>query len=104
MTVRVYYLETETIDGTERIKGSQYIKNAIAEIEGTERKVIMDTDANTHDALKALAAKVRTALPEEQQALAALDFTPSPPSPLEQRVAALEIKLASLSLPLVKGD
>ena len=96
MTVRVYYLKTEIIDGTERIKGSQYIKNAIVDIEGMRHKVTMDTDTNTHTALKALAACSRTAYPKEQQALAAVDFTPPPPSPMEQKIADLETRLAAV--------
>lgn len=96
MTVRVYYLETEIIDGTERIKGSQYIKNAIVDIEGMQRKVIMDTTTVTHNILKALAASSRTAYPEEQKAFAAVDFTPPPPSPLEQKVQDIETRLAAV--------
>lgn len=95
MTIRVYYLDTETIDGVEHVKGEAVITNAILEIEGTQRKLIMDTTPTQHDALRKLAASNRLAYPQEQAALQACDFTPPPPS-LQSQVDELKARLTTL--------
>ena len=40
MTIRVYYLETETIDGTDRMIGESIITNALVQSEDNLRKVM----------------------------------------------------------------
>jgi len=72
MAVKTYYLETEIINGTERVKGIDYIHHAILEIEGTKRKLIMDTTADEDSALSALALEVREPTAEELDAFNAL--------------------------------
>lgn len=95
MTVRVYYLDTELIDGVEKVKGEAVISNAILEIEGTQRKLTMDTTTAQHDALKKLAASSRLAYPQEQAALQACDFTPPPPN-LQLQVDELKARITTL--------
>jgi len=74
MAVKVYYLETEIIDDTERVKGINHIHHAILEIEGTRRKLIMDPTADEDSALSALALEVREPTAEELDAFNALEL------------------------------
>lgn len=95
MTIRVYYLDIETINGVDKVKGESIISNAILEIEGTQRKLTMDTTTAQDTALKTLAASSRLAFPQEQAALQACDFTPPPPS-LQSQVDELKTRLTTL--------
>ena len=95
MTVRVYYLDTEIIDGVERVKGEEHIHDALLEVEGTQRKLVMDTTSEEHDALKKLAASSRLAYPQEQVALQAFPFPPATPS-LQQQLDELKARLDAL--------
>lgn len=95
MTVRVYYLDTEIVNGTEKVLGESIIKNAILEVEGKQRKLTMDTTTTQHSALKAVATSSRSATPEEAARLQALDFTP-PTKSLDQEVAELKTRITTL--------
>jgi len=63
--IRVYYLETEMIDGAEKPKGIEYIHHAILEVEGMLRKLIQDTTDEEHNGLIAVANTWREATQEE---------------------------------------
>jgi len=89
MTVRVYYLETEIVDGTEKVKGESIISRAILEKEEQQYKLIMDTSPEQDTALQALATSTRLAYPEEEAAYA--KFLADFPEDAEQRDLAQEI-------------
>ncbi len=102
MTIRVYYLDTRIIDGVQHVDGEQYIDRALLEVEGTQRKLIMDTSSEQHDSLKNLATSHRLAYPQEEAALRNcifLDTTPgleSQVAELRSKVAAVEAKVSAL--------
>ena len=81
MTIRVYYLEVERIENTEKVRGIEYIHNAILECseKPNVRKLIQDTIEAEHTALSALALEVRKPTPQEIEAFNTLPI-PSPPA------------------------
>ena len=95
MTVRAYYLETETIDGTDRMIGESIITNALVQSEDNLRKVNMDTTTTQHNALKAVAKSNRTAYPEEEAELRKTLF-PTPTPSLQQQVDDLKVRVTTL--------
>jgi len=78
--IRVYYLPVERIDNTDKVKGSEYIHNALLNCTKWPdiRELIQDTTPEEDIALTALAIEVREPTPEE---LAQFEALPKPPEP-----------------------
>lgn len=77
--IKVYYLETQRIDNTDTIKGTDYIHNAILQQEDTLRKLIQDTTDNEHTSLLAACVTSRAATNDEIAQLQAFLATIPPP-------------------------
>ncbi len=95
--ITVYYLEIETVDGAHRPKGWQYIHNAISQIEGTLRKVIMDTTPEEHGELSKYAVSSREATEEEKAQFNDLENWPDTSArDFYQEIDELKARVANL--------
>lgn len=98
--IRVYYLQTELIDGVETVLGIEHIHHAILEVEGSLRKLIQNTTEEEYNALILLADTWREASIVERQQFQDTEFPDSSPPPvfeptnpahgIEQRLAHVE--------------
>ncbi len=104
--IRVYYLETETSDGIEKVKGQKFIHHATLTTEGALSKLLQDTSDEEHAELARLANSWREATEAEvacylQDRSAAINHQPALSieelakqlDGLKDRVARLETKL-----------
>lgn len=80
--LRVYYLQTELIDGVETVLGIEHIRHAILETEDSLRKLIQDTIEEEHNALILLADTWREASTVEQQQFQLAEFPDLTPPPV----------------------
>lgn len=80
--IRVYYLETELVDGAEVVKGSEFIHHALLSIEGSLRKLLQDTTEAEHTGLITVAESWREATEDEAQQLANEEWGLEPEPPL----------------------
>lgn len=95
MTVKIYLLDKETIDGVEQPRGIEHISNAILDVEGTQFKLTMDTTVEQGKALAALAVSTRQPTPDELQRYQAEDFTP-PETDIHQEIDELKARIDAL--------
>lgn len=75
--IKVYYLPVGLVDGTEVVKGIDIIHDASLEVEGKQRKLIMRTTDEEHNALIKLATSWRVATQAEANRLTTLPSTAS---------------------------
>ena len=96
--LKVYYLKTEVTDGTEYVKGHQFVHHAIVEVEGNLRKLIQDTTPEEDSALTALASKVREPTTEEKSRFQAflLELPSEPARDLIKEIDALRLRIEAL--------
>jgi hypothetical protein len=59
--IKVYYLKTERIEGTDTVEGIQFIHYAVLGVEGVLRKLIQDTTVAEDTGLSAVAVETRKA-------------------------------------------
>jgi hypothetical protein len=96
--IKIYYLEVNSEDNTEQVRGSEFIHNAILEGTGKPevRKLIMDTTPDEDVALSALAIKVEEATSQDISSLAALPVSTLPARDLAVEVDELKVRLTRL--------
>jgi len=98
--IKVYMLPVERVDNIDKIKGEEYIHNAILECteEPMVRKLIMDTTPDEDTALSALAIEARDPTQVEIDAYNALEI-PTPARDLAAEIDDMRAKLAAAGIP-----
>ena len=65
MSIRIYFLDTDIVQGTSVVRGIQYIHNAVLDVEGTLYKLIQNTTDAEHISLSKLAESWRESSDKE---------------------------------------
>jgi len=100
--IKVYLLPAIRVNGVDTVAGTEYIHNAILDVEGTEKKLIQDATPEEDFFLSTLSSMNRKATEEEETRLRDMwsEF-PSYPSP---RDLAAEIDELRAEINKIKKD
>jgi hypothetical protein len=96
--LKVYILPIERIENVEKVKGIEYIHDAILESTGKPnvRKLIMDTTSAEDRALSALAIEVRSPTSQEMANMETLPSPSPPPRDLTKELDELKARVGKL--------